>query len=251
MRYFFEIAYKGTNYHGWQRQKNAMTVQQMVEEAFSKILRTEITILGSGRTDTGVHCEQQFFHIEIANEIEDIERFLFKVNNYLPEDIVIKKTALVIDNAHARFSALSRSYEYRITLAKDPFNAPLRYFFTRPLDIKTMNQAAALLIGKHDFECFSRVKTEVNNFYCDITIAQWVLKGDNLTFHITANRFLRGMVRAIVGTLLNVGQGKITVEQVAEIIDSKNRKNAGAAAPGQGLFLTKVEYPNTIFVKEK
>jgi tRNA pseudouridine38-40 synthase len=248
MRYFFEIAYKGTNYHGWQRQKNAMTVQQMVEEAFSKILRTEITILGSGRTDTGVHCEQQYFHVEVESEIDDVDRFLFKVNNYLPEDIAIKNAALVTDDTHARFSAFSRSYQYRMTLVKDPFNASLRCFFNRPLDIKTMNEAAALLIGKHDFECFSRVKTEVNNFYCDITEAKWVLEGDNLTFYISANRFLRGMVRAIVGTLLKVGLGKLTVSQIPEIIDSKERKNAGAAAPAQGLFLTKVEYPNTIFV---
>ncbi|MTI41612.1 tRNA pseudouridine(38-40) synthase TruA [Fulvivirga lutimaris] len=248
MKYLFEIAYKGTNYHGWQRQKNAMTVQQMVEEAFSKIMRTEISILGSGRTDTGVHCEQQFFHIETESEIPDADRLLFKINNYLPEDIAIKNAALVSDNAHARFSAFSRSYEYRMTLVKDPFNAPLRYFFNRPLDIKTMNEAAALLIGKQDFECFSRVKTEVNNFFCDITEAKWVLEGDNLTFYISANRFLRGMVRAIVGTLLKVGLGKITVNQFQEIIDSKDRKNAGAAAPAQGLFLTKVVYPQDIFI---
>lgn len=248
MRYFFEIAYKGTNYHGWQRQNNAMTVQQMVEEAFSKIMRTEISILGSGRTDTGVHCEQQFFHIEVDTEIDDTDRFLFKVNNYLPEDIATKNAALVADDAHARFSALSRSYEYRITLVKDAFNAPLRYFFNRPLDIKTMNEAAALLIGKHDFECFSRVKTEVNNFYCDISEANWELAGDDLTFYISANRFLRGMVRAIVGTLLNVGLGKITVDQFKEIINSKDRKKAGAAAPAQGLFLTKVVYPQDIYI---
>lgn len=238
----------GTNYHGWQRQNNAMTVQQMVEEAFSKIMRAEISILGSGRTDTGVHCEQQFFHIEVEEPIKDTDRLLFKINNFLPEDIAIKNAALVDDEAHARFSATSRSYEYRITLVKDAFNAPLRYFFNRPLDIKTMNQAAALLIGKHDFECFSRVKTEVNNFYCDITIANWVLEGDNLTFHIRANRFLRGMVRAIVGTLLNVGLGKITVAQFEEVINSKDRKKAGAAAPAQGLFLTKVVYPPDIFI---
>ncbi len=248
MRYFFEIAYQGTNYHGWQRQKNATTVQQVVEEAFSKILRSEITILGSGRTDTGVHCEQQFFHIEVDSAIEDTDRLLFKINNYLPKDIAIKNAALVTDEAHARFSATARSYEYRITMVKDAFNAPLRYFFNRPLDIKTMNEAAALLIGKHDFESFSRVKTEVNNFYCDITVAHWVQEDDNLTFHITANRFLRGMVRAIVGTLLNVGQGKITVAQVEEIINSKSRKKAGAAAPAQGLFLTKVVYPQDIFI---
>jgi tRNA pseudouridine38-40 synthase len=249
MRYFFEIAYKGTNYHGWQRQNNAMTVQQMVEEAFSKIMRTEVSILGSGRTDTGVHCEQQFFHIEVEEAINDTDRLLFKVNNFLPEDIAIKNAILVDDEAHARFSATSRSYEYRITLVKDAFNAPLRYFFNRPLDIKTMNEAAALLIGKHDFECFSRVKTEVNNFFCDMTEAKWVLDGDNLTFHISANRFLRGMVRAVVGTLLNVGLGKITVAQFEEVISSKDRKKAGAAAPAQGLFLTKVEYPDTILVK--
>ncbi len=247
MRYFFEIAYNGTNYHGWQRQNNAITVQQLLEEALTKILREETTILGSGRTDTGVHCEQQFFHIERATPINDLEVVVYKVNNFLPEDIAIGQAFLVAGDTHARFSALSRTYEYRITTKKDPFNAPLRYFYNRPLDIKTMNEAAALLLGKHDFESFSRVKTEVNNFLCDITEARWVQQNHELIFHITANRFLRGMVRAIVGTLLKVGAGKMDVAEFKAIIAAKDRKQAGAAAPAQGLFLTGVTYPPEIY----
>ncbi len=243
MRYFFEIAYKGTNYHGWQRQPNVVTIQEVVEQGLSKILRENITIIGSGRTDTGVHCEQQYFHINPDQNIEEPELLLYKINNYLPKDIAIKRIFLVDDNAHARFSAVSRSYQYRINQTKNPFTNKLYNFFDRPLNIITMNKAAALLLGKKDFESFSRVKTDVSNFYCEITEAYWVQEGDNLIFNITANRFLRGMVRAIVGSLLEVGQGKYGAIEFEKIIEGKDRKLAGSSALAQGLFLTKVEYP--------
>ncbi len=246
MRYLFEIAYKGTNYHGWQRQKNATSVQQVVEETLSTILRTNISIIGSGRTDTGVHCRQQYFHLEFENSMPD--NILFTSNNFLPPDISIKSVRPITDEGHARFSATSRSYEYWISQHKDPFSKDLQYYFNRSLNIKTMNEAAALLIGKKDFESFSRVKTEVNNFICDITEASWEKSGGNLIFHISANRFLRGMVRAIVGTLLEVGLGKKASNSMESIIIAKDRKKAGAAAPAHGLFLTEVIYPQEIFL---
>lgn len=247
MRYLFEIAYKGTNYHGWQRQLNAQTVQQVVEETLSTILREPITILGSGRTDTGVHCQQQFFHIETLLEISSKD--LRPINNFLPPDIAIRGIQKMTDDGHARFSALHRKYEYRISKIKSPFQQDLTYYFHRDLNVKTMNEAATLLRGKKDFESFSRVKTEVNNFFCHITEAHWEESDTTLTFHIRANRFLRGMVRAIVGTLLDVGLGKITPDEVESIIIAKNRKKAGAAAPAHGLFLIEVMYPSEIFIK--
>ncbi len=245
MRYLFEIAYKGTHYHGWQRQKNATTVQEVVEETLSTLLREPTAIVASGRTDTGVHCVQQFFHIETDKEVST--DLIYAINNFLPADIAIRNIESIKDDGHARFSALNRKYEYRIHTEKDPFQEKLSYYYHRPLNIKTMNEAAALLLGRKDFESFSRVKTEVNNFFCDITEAYWEINNVHLIFHIRANRFLRGMVRAIVGTLLQVGLGKIAVEQTEIIISAKNRKKAGAAAPAHGLFLTEVCYPSEIF----
>jgi tRNA pseudouridine38-40 synthase len=248
MKYLFEIAYKGTNYHGWQRQLNSISVQEVVEEALTKLLRQETTILASGRTDAGVHCEQQFFHVERETPFVDLDKLIYQLNHYLPGDISISNARHIADDAHARFSPLSRSYTYRMVTTKDPFTPELTYFFDRPLNIKTMNEAAALLIGKKDFESFSRVKTEVNNFFCDISEANWVQQGNQITFYITANRFLRGMVRAIVGTLISVGMGKTTVKEFEEIINAKNRRKAGSSARAHGLFLTKVIYPQDIFI---
>lgn len=250
MRYFFEIAYKGSDFHGWQRQNNAHTVQEEVETALSTMLRQTISIMGSGRTDTGVHCEQQFFHTDIPTKIET-QDFKHKLNSFLPNSVAINQIRAVTDEAHARFDALSRTYQYRIVKQKNPFLNLLTHFYPRPLDIEEMNKAATHLIGQKDFECFSKVKTDVNNFVCNIGEAKWHENGDVLMFEITANRFLRGMVRAIVGTMLQVGSGKIDSQNILALIDSKNRKNAGSAAPAKGLFLTKVEYPDTIFIKDK
>lgn len=247
MRYFFEIAYDGTNYHGWQRQKNASSVQQTVEEALSTILRTEITITGSGRTDTGVHCSQQYFHVDLQTDLS-CEKLKFKLDSFLPADISIPSVKTVKPDAHTRFDAIRRSYVYHINQEKWPFSKGYSYYFVKSLDIITMNEAAALLLGEKDFEAFSRVKTEVNNFICNIEEARWEKEGAKLTFHITANRFLRGMVRAIVGTLLLVGEGKLSIADVEKIIETKDRREAGAAAPAEGLFLTKVEYPPEIFI---
>lgn len=248
-RFFFEIAYNGTTYAGWQSQPNATGVQEVVENALSKLLRTESKIVGSGRTDTGVHCEQQFFHVDIDKEF-DANRLLIRLNAFLPKAIVIKSIRKVKEDAHARYSAIERSYEYRITLTKNPFQEGLTLHYFKELDSQTMNRAAALLVGSHDFEAFSKVKTDVNNFLCTLKQAEWKQSDDLLVFHISANRFLRGMVRAIVGTLLEVGTGKLTIADFATIIKSRDRRKAGMNAPPHGLYLTRVKYPSTIFIKE-
>ncbi len=247
MRYFCEISYNGTNYHGWQNQDNAVGVQEVVENALSKLLREKIGIVGSGRTDTGVHCLQQFFHADIEAEF-DSNQLLQRLNAFLPKDIVIKTILKVKPEAHARYDARARAYEYRITRVKDPFLTQFAYYFFRDLDVSTMNRAAALLRGRHDFRCFSKVKTDVNHFICEVKQAGWNQKGELLVFRITANRFLRGMVRALVGTLLDVGTGKISEKEFREIIHSKDRKKAGMNVPPEGLYLVKVKYPKKIFL---
>jgi len=246
MRFFFEISYNGTNYHGWQNQLNAIGVQQIVEHALSKLLREKVEIVGSGRTDTGVHCKQQFFHVDTEKEFSK-ETFLIRLNSFLPKDITIADIRSVKPQAHARYDARERTYEYKITRVKDSFLDGFAFYFFRSLDIQTMNKAATLLVGMHDFQCFSKVKTDVNHFDCDIKRAQWNQKGDLLVFTIVANRFLRGMVRAIVGTLLDVGTGKISVQDFERIIQSKDRKRAGMNVPPEGLYLMSVKYPASIF----
>jgi len=246
MRYFFEISYNGTHYHGWQNQKNAVGVQQVVEEALSKLLREEISIVGSGRTDTGVHCIQQFFHTDIEKVFKPND-LVHRLNAFLPKDIAIRNIFPVRHEAHARYDAYERSYQYKITRVKDPLLVGYAYYFFRELDVPTMERASALLLGEHDFECFSKVKTDVNHFICNIKEASWNQKGDVLVFTVTANRFLRGMVRAIVGTLLDVGNGKLTIRQFQEILKSKDRKKAGMNAPPEGLYLTQVKYHKSVF----
>lgn len=247
MRYFFEIAYHGGHYHGWQSQHNAIGVQTVVENVMSKLFRTRVSIQGSGRTDTGVHCEQQFFHADIPSEFDTVKALL-NLNSFLPGDIVIRSVRRVKDDASARFDALERTYRYQITKVKNPFLQGLSWHYFKAVRIENMNKAAALLLGEHDFECFSKVKTDVNHFLCDITRAAWVEKGDHLIFTISANRFLRGMVRAVVGTLLDVGTGKITHKEFVSILQSRDRKRAGANVPAHGLYLEKVKYPSRIFV---
>lgn len=247
MRYFFEIAYQGRNYAGWQIQANATGVQQVVEEVFTRLFGESVKIIASGRTDTGVHCRQQFFHADIEKPF-DYGKLLLKLNSFLPRDIVIRSIRQVREDASARYSARERSYEYVITRSKNPFLLGLAWHCHKNPDVKTMNAAAALLVGMHDFECFSKVKTDVNHFMCEVKTAVWKDKGDTLTFYITANRFLRGMVRAIVGTLLDVGTKKISVNDFMQIIESKDRKRAGANVPPHGLYLTRVRYPSSVFL---
>jgi tRNA pseudouridine38-40 synthase len=247
-RFLFEIAYNGSHYAGWQSQHNATGVQAVVESALTKLLREETKIVGSGRTDTGVHCEQQFFHADIKRIFES-QNLIQRMNSLLPSDISIQSIRKVRPEASARYAALERTYQYRITRRKNPFLENLAWHYFKVIDIPTMNKASSLLLGEQDFECFSKVKTDVNHFLCDIKKAKWEGDGDRLVFTITANRFLRGMVRAIVGTLLDVGSGKITIAEFQAILKSRDRKKAGANVPPHGLYLTRVKYPTTIFIK--
>jgi tRNA pseudouridine38-40 synthase len=241
-RYFLEVAYNGTHYHGWQLQANAHTVQAELNRALEVLLRQPVETLGSGRTDTGVHATQQFVHLDCEADLVT-DSFLHSLNALLPADVSVTSIFPVSETAHARFDAISRSYEYRICHEKNPFLQKMCYRYRARPDVAKMNEAAQLLIRYDDFECFSKVKTEVNNFRCTITQAQWVYEGTLLVFHISANRFLRGMVRAIVGTLLEVGEGRMTVDAFEQIIRGKDRRMAGRAVPPEGLFLTRVQYP--------
>ena len=248
MRYFFEIAYNGKNYVGWQSQINAVGVQSIVEEGLSKILREPLKIFGSSRTDAGVHCIQQFFQVDIEKEFEP-KNLALRLNSFLPNDIAIHSIRKVKPVMSARHDAIERAYRYRITQRKDPLLIGLAWHYFKVVNIDLMNEAASLLIGEHDFECFSKVKTDVNHFLCHIKKSQWEKKGDMLEFTIVANRFLRGMVRAIVGTLLDVGTEKTSLKEFQEIIVSKDRRKAGANVPAYGLYLTKVKYPPQIFIR--
>lgn len=241
MRYFLELAYNGKNYHGWQVQPDVISVQEEINKALSTVLQTTVNVVGAGRTDTGVHASQMFAHFDIDREIED--NYVFKFNSILPKDIVIYKLILVEDEAHARFDALSRSYQYNIWLGRNPFTLESSWqIHSQKFNVDLMNEAAKILLEYEDFESFSKVKTEVYTFNCTITEAVFKENGNEITFQISANRFLRNMVRAIVGTLLEVGQGKISIEDFRQIIESKNRGNAGLSVPAKGLFLTKVTY---------
>jgi tRNA pseudouridine38-40 synthase len=194
-----------------------------------------------------VHCVQQFFHADIEKEFQ-FEKLIAQLNSFLPTDIAIKSIRRMKAEASARYDAVERTYEYHLTRVKDPIRVDRAFFCFKPLDVPTMNRAAALLAGEHDFECFSKVHTDVNHFVCTIKKAHWNQKDELLVFTITANRFLRGMVRAIVGTLLDVGTGKITMTEFQKILKSKDRRKAGMNVPAEGLYLMKVKYPEKIFI---
>lgn len=245
VRYFLEIAYNGRAYFGWQRQPDAMSVQEKIEDVLGTLLGKEISITGAGRTDTGVHAKQLFAHFDADHSI-DREHLMYRMNSFLPKDIAIRNMFPVNSEAHARFDATAREYEYHIIFQKDPFQPDLAYYIRKRPDIKRMNEGAAILLNYEDFKCFSRSKTDVKTYHCKIQKAEWVETPNGLVFTIKADRFLRNMVRAIVGTLLEVGQGKTSVEELHEIIKSQDRSRAGASAPAHGLFLTKVEYPESI-----
>jgi tRNA pseudouridine38-40 synthase len=246
-RYFLELAYKGSKYHGWQVQANAHTVQKEVNTALSVILRKPIETMGSGRTDTGVHARQQFLHFDFPEKLER-PNLMKRLNGILPKDIAVHDVREVRPDAHARFDAEWRKYEYHISLHKNPFEIELSWQYFYNLDIRKMNEASGLLLHHQDFECFSRVKTEVHHFKCEIKEAYWEQKEQQLIFHITANRFLRGMVRSIVGTLVEVGEGKLDLIGFQAILESKNRSKAGSSVPPHGLYLCRVVYPDSIFI---
>ncbi|MBB6328646.1 tRNA pseudouridine38-40 synthase [Algoriphagus iocasae] len=246
-RYFLELSYKGTPYHGWQIQNNAFTVQECLESALCTYFRKEVPIMGSGRTDTGVHATMQVCHFDWEGELERV-KFIRAINGILPKEISINSIREVKPDAHARFDAVKRSYFYRIILQKNPFLEEMAWLSYFSPDISKMNLAAEALLRHEDFECFSKVHTEVNHFRCKIFSAGWEQKDGELLFHITANRFLRGMVRAIVGTLVEIGLGKRSPEAMDEIILSKDRSKAGKSAPAQGLFLSRIIYPEQIYL---
>lgn len=250
MRYFLELSYKGTNYHGWQYQPNAISIQEVLTGALSTILRSKIEIVGAGRTDTGVHATQIMAHFDYDDDIV-FDIFLYNLNSILPLDIVVNHVFRVKNDAHARFDAVKRSYEYRILLGRNPFNVDTTWqIINKKLNVAKMNEASEILLTYTNFKSFSRSKTDVKTFDCKIYEAHWSLNNNLLTFKITADRFLRNMVRAIVGTILAVGEEKISIEDFKKIIESKNRSKAGASAPPQGLFLTQVSYPKSIFLNE-
>lgn len=245
MRYFIQLAYNGKAYHGWQIQPNAVTVQETIENALSTLLNTKLSIVGAGRTDTGVHASQMFAHFDYEKELlrEDLK---YKLNSFLPNDISIQEIFEVNPEAHARFNAIKRTYNYRIALTKNVFDFDFSYYVQMPLDINKMNAACDLLLQYKDFQCFSKSHTDVKTYNCKIETAYWVQEDNMLTFTISADRFLRNMVRAIVGTLLNIGLGKLNVDAMHDIIKSKNRSKAGFSVPAKGLYLTEVIYPEHI-----
>lgn len=243
MRYFIELMYNGKSYHGWQIQPNAVSIQEMLNKTISTLLRQNINVIGAGRTDTGVHAEQLFAHFDSNVEVDQME-MINRMNAFLPDDIVVKNIFRVADDAHARFDAIARSYEYRIWLGRNPFLLDTTWqIYQGDLDIEKMNKAAEVLMEYTNFKCFSKSKTDVKTYICDVKHAKWVLEGNLLTFYISADRFLRNMVRSVVGTLIDVGMHKINLTDFRKIIESEDRRNAGFSVPAQGLFLTKVEYP--------
>ncbi|QED37869.1 tRNA pseudouridine(38-40) synthase TruA [Antarcticibacterium arcticum] len=245
MRYFIELAYNGKCYHGWQYQPAAVSVQETLEKSLFTILQQETPVVGAGRTDTGVHASQYFAHFDSV-EIKDGKSFLYKLNSVLPADISVKDLFEVHPEAHARFDAVSRSYKYYIIQHKDPFLAERAHFVKNELDLERMNRAAATLKDYTDFKCFSKSKTDVKTYNCSIMHAQWKKEQEMWVFHITADRFLRNMVRAIVGTLLEIGLHKLDVEDLHRILESRDRQQAGTSVPAKALFLTGIDYPATI-----
>ncbi len=246
-RYFIYLAYNGTNYCGWQTQPNGVSVQSTLEKSLSTILRRPIQVTGAGRTDAGVHAKNMVAHFDFEEPITDYNKLLKGLNSLLPNDIAINRIVPVTETAHARFDAISRRYEYHIIQQKSPFHRNLATFIHFPLDIYLMNQAAQILFEYTDFTSFSKLHTDVKTNNCTIMHAHWEQTTDELVFTIEANRFLRNMVRAIVGTLLDVGQHKITLEQFHQIIRAKNRCSAGLSVPASGLYFIEAQYPEEIF----
>ncbi len=247
MRYFLELSYKGTPYHGWQRQPNAISVQEVVENSLSTLLREQLVVVGAGRTDTGVHAKQIMAHFDFEKRI-DCSQLTYKLNSILPPEVAVKNVRRVHPETHARFDALSRSYEYYMVTTKDPFSLDQAYYYKKTLDLDQMNEAAKLLLNYTNFKCFSKSKTDVKTYNCTITNAMWEEIENGFVFKISANRFLRNMVRAIVGTLIEIGEHKLTKEDIQRIVESEDRGEAGYSVPAHGLYLTQVEYPEHIYL---
>lgn len=242
-RFFIELAYDGTRYHGWQIQPNAVTVQELLNKALSTLLRQPVETTGCGRTDTGVHATQFFVHFDVATmDHRPWTMDIKSLNALLPHDIAIKRIFEVEAEKHARFDAALRSYQYHIHFNKDPFKHNYSWLLRNKPDVELMNRSAAMMMVYTDFSCFSKSNTQVKTNNCKISRAEWVDNGDSIVFHISADRFLRNMVRAIVGTLIKVGNKEIPPEAIHDVIASKNRGNAGTSVPACGLYLTEVKY---------
>ncbi len=244
MRYFSELAYNGTHYHGWQKQPNATSVQETIEQAFSTILNEKIEVVGCGRTDAGVHASQYVMHFDFDGEMP--KGFVGRVNLFLPKDIAIRKIFPVKENAHARFDAIQRSYEYYIVFEKTPFEAETvwHYYLAKKLNIEKLNEAAALLLNYSDFFPFCKAHHDAQTMECNLTRCEWVVdkERNGLVFYITSNRFLRGMVRLIVGMCINVAAGKLDIEKVKMALDNQTLLEKSWSVPPEGLFLSEVKY---------
>ncbi|MBN1596974.1 MAG: tRNA pseudouridine(38-40) synthase TruA [Bacteroidales bacterium] len=242
-RYFIELQYDGSNYHGWQIQPNAPTVQQELNEKLSVLLNKKIETIGAGRTDTGVHARHFVAHFDLNKPIHtDIQKFIHKLNCFLAEDIKVNNIIPVDSKAHARFDAVSRTYSYYIATGKTVFNKNYVWQIYQPLNLSKMNLGAKKLMEYHDFTSFSKLHSDVKSYICDIYSSKWKFENDLMVYNITANRFLRNMVRAIVGTLVLLGRNKIDIEQFCKIIESKDRSLAGESAPANALFLEHIQY---------
>ena len=249
-RFFIRLSFLGTNYHGWQAQKNSGSVQTVLNESLSVILKERITCTGAGRTDAGVHAKVFFAHFDTSRiiEAEQVKHLVYHLNGYLPADIAIHDIFPVQADSNARFSAVSRTYQYLVCQSKDPFLIGYSYPFTLPLDIHAMNQGADIIRTYSDFTSFAKLPSETKTNICHIKEIFWERKGHILIFTVTADRFLRNMVRAIVGTLIDLGRGKTGLDDIRRIIESKNRSAAGTSVPACGLYLTSVLYPDTVFI---
>ncbi|BAV04269.1 tRNA pseudouridine38-40 synthase [Filimonas lacunae] len=248
-RYFLEVAYKGTRYSGFQIQENVATIQAEVERALKVLSRQEIELTGSSRTDAGVHALQNYFHFD--SDREWTPRQLYSLNAIIEPDVVIKRITPVPDDAHSRFHATAREYNYHIYSKKDPFRDDRAYFFPYTLDTALLNQAAAILMEYRDFTSFSKRNTQVKTFLCSIEISQWHFNEDGtLYYHVKANRFLRGMVRGLVATMLKVGRGALSLDDFRKVIEAKDCSKADFSAPGHGLFLVAVHYPEGLLNNE-
>lgn len=248
-RYFIFLSYRGTQYHGWQVQPNSITVQKLLDKALQTILTEEITTIGAGRTDTGVHA--LVFCAHFNSKYEDLatrENIIYKLNSVLPHDISVYRIRMVKNDANARFSAISRTYKYYISGIKDPFSLDSAWFIHDILNIDKMNEAASLLFSYNEFTSFSKLHSDNKTDICKVSYAKWDINDNKLEFTITSDRFLRNMVRAIVGTLVDIGSGKIEINDFERIILAKDRGKAGKSAPAKGLFLAGIEYLEDIYI---
>jgi len=248
-RYFIKLSFKGTNYHGWQSQPNANTVQAEIERALATLTHESTETTGAGRTDAGVHANNYFAHFDTDHNLaENPADFVYKLNSILPGDICVHHILPVIPDAHARYSAISRTYTYTISRFKDPFTPEFSWYYPLPLDISAMNEASFSLKKFSDFTSFSKLHSDVKTNNCRVLEALWTEEDAKLVFTIKADRFLRNMVRAIVGTMIDAGKGKIKASELEKIIEGKNRSLAGFSVPAQGLMLWEIEYPGEIYL---